>query len=391
MAVRIQKSAVNIREKLAELERPIGVNGQALMATNTPQDAFSLIGARNRNRIINGDCRIDQRRGGSSGAATDGGYYLDRWQTIINAGAFSVQQNAGSITPPAGFNYYIGATVTSAAGTTPPAGTSGIRYKVEGYNISDLAWGTSSAKTVTLSFWAYSSLTGSFGGSIWNSAQSYSYPFLYNVPTANTWTYITITIPGSTEGVWNTTNGTGIGIDFSMGTTTNTLGTAGSWTSGYKQGATGQVQHLNTNGSTLYLTGVQLEEGKVATPFEFRSYGQELALCQRYYKKGLAVNGNSNSTFFWSYYGGSLGVNVIDIDMPTFKGSPNISLLNNSNVQYYSYAGAWTNTTLTATTIGSAWPNISLYLYISADGDGRGKLVRCTNATDVHWVADAEL
>lgn len=282
------------------------LNATSIVGVTTAGITTAYIGSVNdgpisgaRNRIINGDCRVDQRYAGASAQATDGGYFIDRWSTILNAGNFSVQGNAGNVTPPVGFTSYFGATVTTPAGTTPPGGTSGIRYKVEGYNISDFAWGTSDAKTVTMSFWARSTgLTypANFGGAIWNSAQTFSYPFLYTIPSSGTWTYITITIPGSTQGTWLNTTGVGIGIDFSMGTTTNTLGTPGSWTSGYKQGATGQVQPLNTNGSTLYLTGLQLEVGDRATPFERRSFGQELALCQRYCHK-WGANGDGTNLY----------------------------------------------------------------------------------------------
>ena len=233
-----------------------------------------------RNRIINGACVIDQRNAGASIAATDGGKSVDRWGTIKNEGAFTIQQNAGSVTPPVGFTNYIGATVTTAA---TPTGTTGIRYPVEGYSVSDLAWGTASAKTITISFWARSSLTGALGGSIWNTSQTYSYPFTYTINSANTWEYKTITIPGSTTGSWNTTNGLGIGIDFSMGTIAGSQGTPGTWNSGFKQGATGQVQPIATLGATLYLTGLQLEVGAAATAFEYRPFTTELQLCQRYF------------------------------------------------------------------------------------------------------------
>lgn len=269
--------------------------------TSTGQIVGASSASTMKNRIINGDMRIDQRYAGTSQAATDGGYYIDRWGTIKNEGVFNVQQNNGSVTPPAGFTNYWGANVTTAA---TPTGTTGLRYKIEGYNIADLAWGTSSAKTVTISFWAYSSLTGNFSCSLWNTSQTLSYPFLYNIPTANTWTYCTAVIPGPTSGTWNTSNGTGIGIDWSMGTIAGNQGTAGSWNSGFKQGTVGQVQVIATNGATLYLTGVQLEAGATATTFDFRHYGQELALCQRYYYT------TSSGSIYMA--GQSYGANTVD-------------------------------------------------------------------------------
>jgi len=245
-----------------------------------------------KNRIINGACVIDQRNNGASVSATDGGYQLDRWSTILNTGTFTVQRNAGSVTPPAGFTNYLGATVTSSGAVT---GTTGIRYKVEGYNISDLAWGTANARPITMSFYVYSSLTGNFGGSIESSDQNLSYPYLYTVSTPNTWTYITVNVPGPTSGLFNTTNTGGIIIEFSFTTGVAQQGTPGVWQSGYRQGAVGQVQIMSTNGATFYITGFQFEKGSTATSFDYRPYGMELALCQRYYVK--AIKGSYPGSF----------------------------------------------------------------------------------------------
>jgi hypothetical protein len=284
MTVTVTKSEINVRDTLTRLDTPQGVFGAQLMATNNITDLYTIANpAMFRNRIINGDCRIDQRNAGASIAATDGGKNIDRWQTILNVGTFNVQQNAGSVTPPPGFAYYLGATVTSASAS--PTGTTGIRYKVEGYDIADWAWGTANARPVTMSFWVYSSLTGMFGGGIWNSTQAYSFPFTYSVTTPNTWTYVTVPISGPTVGTWLTNNGVGIGIDFSLGTGSGNQGAPGYWNSGYKQGATGQINPISTNGATFYITGLQVELGTQATPFEFRSYNTELQLCQRYYEQ----------------------------------------------------------------------------------------------------------
>jgi hypothetical protein len=237
-----------------------------------------------RNRIINGDMRIDQRNAGASVTPTNETYVLDRWQSwLSDASKYSVQQNAGAITPPTGFSNYLGVTSLSAfdISTTSYFIQS---HKIEGYNIADLAWGTADAKAVTLSFWVRSSLTGSFGGSIQNSAQNRSYPFSYTISTANTWTKLSITIAGETTGTWLSTNGIGATVWFGLGVRPSLSGTAGSWASANYLSATGATSVVGTNGATFYITGVQLEAGSVATPFERRQYGQELALCQRYYQ-----------------------------------------------------------------------------------------------------------
>jgi hypothetical protein len=254
-----------------------------------------ILGAGNasimKNRIINGSMVIDQRNAGASVTATDGAYTLDRWKANDSVNSkFTIQQNAGSVTPPTGFTNYLG--VTSSAATT--VGTNDyyfMRQLIEGYNVADLGWGTANAKTVTLSFQVYSSLTGTFGGSLMNSASNRNYPFSYTVSSANTWTSVAITIAGDTSGTWLTTNGIGIGVSFGLGVGTTYSGTAGAWAAGEKYSATGAVQVVATSGATFYITGVQLEVGSSATGFEYRIYGTELFNCQRYYWQNTTANG----------------------------------------------------------------------------------------------------
>jgi hypothetical protein len=237
-----------------------------------------------KNRIINGAMVIDQRNAGASVAndVTGAQYSLDRWNIYGNfASKFTVQQNAGSVTPPVGFKNYLGAT-SSAATTVGATDSYIILQKIEGFNTADLAWGTANAAAVTLSFRVYSSLTGTFGGSITNSAENRSYPFTYSIPVANTWTTISITIAGDTSGTWLTTNGTGMKVVFSLGTGTTFSGTAGAWAATIYYSATGATSVVGTNGATFYITGVQLEKGSTATSFDYRPYGTELSLCQRY-------------------------------------------------------------------------------------------------------------
>jgi hypothetical protein len=239
-----------------------------------------------RNRIINGSFVIDQRNAGASVTITDTGaitYTLDRWAAYGNvASKFSVQQNAGSVTPPVGFTNYLGATSLSAYSVTASDGFS-IRQLIEGYNIADLNWGTANAKTVTLSFWVRSSLTGTFGGTLSNSAFNRSYPFTYTISAANTWEQKSVTIAGDTSGTWLTTNGIGIRILFGLGTGSTYSGTAGAWAGATYESATGATSVVGTNGATFYITGVQLEVGSSATGFEYVNYQTSLANCQRYF------------------------------------------------------------------------------------------------------------
>ena len=240
-----------------------------------------------RNRIINGDMRIDQRNAGASSNFGTGGEYstVDRWQTFENTGGSATNQQV--VDAPAGFYNSLKVTVTSSA-TPSAAEFFQLRQAIEGYNIADLGWGTASAKTVTLSFWVKSSLTGQFGGSVGNNVSTfYSYPFNYTISSANTWEYKTITISGSTAGTWASTNEVGLNLYFNLGCGSNLLNTANTLYSGgtLYRGSTGDTNLVATNGATWQITGVQLEVGSVATPFERRQYGTELQLCQRYYQK----------------------------------------------------------------------------------------------------------
>jgi hypothetical protein len=241
-----------------------------------------------KNRIINGAMVIDQRNAGASLNPADGAYALDRWKCAVfpTTGKYTVQQDAGAVTPPVGFNDYLGIT-SSSAYTSGSTDQYFINQRIEGFNWADLGWGTANAKTVTLSFWARSSLTGTFGGSIINSAGNRAYPFTYTINSANTWEYETVTIAGETSGSWGTTNNIGALLVFNLGCGSATAGTAGAWVSAERYTVTGSTNLIATNGATLYLTGVQLEVGTTATNFDVRSITTELQLCQRYYVKAI--------------------------------------------------------------------------------------------------------
>ena len=233
-----------------------------------------------KNRIINGAMVIDQRNAGASVTPGTNSYTVDRW--IVNNAASSKLTAQQSSTAPTGFTNSLLVTSTSAY-TPSSVEPFYISQRVEGFNFSDLAWGTANAKTVTLSFWVRSSLTGTFSGSFQNSATDYSYPYTYTISSANTFEYKTVTISPPTAGTWvGGTNGIGVRLYFSMGAGSTYQGTAGSWSANDYRGATGETQVVATSGATFYITGVQLEVGSTATSFDYRPYGTELALCQRY-------------------------------------------------------------------------------------------------------------
>jgi hypothetical protein len=242
------------------------------------------------NRIINGDMRIDQRNAGASVTINtgSGGYTLDRWGAfgVTSDGVFTVQQDS---TVPSGFNTSLKVTVTTEDASIGATEQYLLQQVIEGYNTADLNWGSANAKTVTLSFWVRSSVTGTFGGSLRNSAVDRSYPFTYTISSADTYEYKTITIAGDTSGTWLITNGEGVRVSFSLGSGADRVDTAGAWVGANRTGATGQTQLIGTLNATWYITGVQLEVGSVATPFERRPFGTELALCQRYYEKSYNI------------------------------------------------------------------------------------------------------
>ena len=236
-----------------------------------------------RNRIINGDMRIDQRNAGASVTGNDGVFPVDRFKfRATQASKLTGQQ---STTSAVGFKNSLAVT-SSSAYSVASGDFFAIQHGLEGLNMADFGWGTSNAATVTLSFWVRSSLTGTFGGSVYNGAGSRSYPFTFTISSANTFEYKTITISGDTSGSWATDNSVGLYLNFGLGCGSTYSGTSGAWASSVYLSATGATSLVGTSGATFYITGVQLEAGSVATPFERRPYGTELALCQRYYQVG---------------------------------------------------------------------------------------------------------
>jgi hypothetical protein len=236
------------------------------------------------NRIINGDMRIAQR--GTGAFTASGDFPVDRFQAgNTTDGAFSTQQDSSA---PDGFVNSLKITTTTADGTLTTTQSLTLQHKIEGTNVADLSWGSASAKTVTLSFWVRSSLTGTFGGALVNGALNRSYPFSYSISVADTWEYKTVTFAGDTTGTWLTTVETGIRVYFGLGVGPDRSGTAGAWTGSSVFAPTGAVSVIGTLNATWYVTGVQLEVGSVATPFERRPFGTELSLCQRYCQNFVA-------------------------------------------------------------------------------------------------------
>ena len=238
-----------------------------------------------RNRIINGDMRIDQRNAGAS-VSTTGSYPVDRF--YVSEGTSATFTSQRSTTAPVGYTNSLLFTV----GTGASAGAAEqvqIRQAIEGFNIADLAWGTANAKSVTISFQVRSSITGTYCIFLQSSDGGVSYVATYSINSANTFETKSVTIAGPTTGTFNTDNSTGLLVGWDLGSGSNFNTTAGSWTSGQYRRTTSQANFISNSGATWYITGVQLEVGSVATPFERRDYGRELAMCQRYYEKSYAL------------------------------------------------------------------------------------------------------
>jgi hypothetical protein len=361
--------------------------GNINVDTVTTSTTGGILGAGNasimKNRIINGAMVISQRNGSSS-VTPDNVYTLDRWNTVNSqTSKFTIQQNAGSVTPPVGFSNYLGITSSSAYSITS-TDYFGIYQPIEGFNTADLQWGTANAKTVTLSFQVYSSLTGTFGGSLRNSAVNRSYPFSYTISSANTWTTISVTIAGDTTGTWiGATNGVGLYATFSIGMGSTYSGTAGAWTASNVLSVTGATSVVGTNGATFYITGCQLEVGSSATGFEYRLYNQELSACQRYflsYGGGSAAQAITSGGFISSTL--HIGYCAFPVSM---RSAPTLTSTGTVDVR--------SNGTFSATFSGGNFGTNSATVTATVSGATAGNfgLLRSTGANDGVLLFSAEL
>jgi hypothetical protein len=298
----------------------------------------------------------------------------------VTDGVFTAQQSS---TAPAGFTKSVVCTVTTADASIGATQRYFIEQKIEGYNVADFGFGAAGASTVTLSFWVRSSLTGTFGGVVYGGQ---NYPFSYTINAANTWEQKTVTIAGSTSGTWNTTTSTGLYINFSLGTGSTYKGTANAWTNSTILSVTGAVDLISTSGATFYLTGVQLEVGTVATPFERQIFSNQLAQCQRYYGKtflsGTAPAQNAGVTA--SLFACSYTVNqpiAVNWKYPaTMRAAPTITTYSPDNA-----SANWS-------TQGGSRPTVAVQSIGDQGVSIRGTTAVLANASyEIHAAADAEL
>ena len=285
-------------------------------------------------------------------------------------------------------------TVTTTAASPSAANYYALRQSIEGYNIADLNQGTANAKTFTVSFWVRSSLTGTFGGSVDNDVDR-SYPFSYTISAANTWEQKSVTITGCTDGTWVTTNGIGINLQFALGVGSSRAGTAGAWASGTYFSVTGATNVMATNGATFYITGVQLEKGSTATSFDYRPYGTELQLCQRYFEKSFAQGTAPSEGVDNNFQTGGVGYagNGLYIPNVGFKVTkrttatvtiyrPNVVATNGNFAVYNATTGGWNSSTTTVNSANDTTFSVNLSSNITQD---KGYAILGA------WTASAEL
>ena len=337
-----------------------------------------------RNRIINGAMVIDQRNAGAA-VTTSSSFPLDRFTEAFGNASCSFQQVSDA---PTGFINSLKLTVTT--GSAPSVGTNNvILQKIEGLNVADFGLGSASAVTFTLSFWVKGSVTGTYAASFTNSAFNRSYVATYTINAANTWEYKTVTVAGDTSGTWLTTNGTGLTILWDFGSGSNLNTTAGSWQTGNYYRTSGCTTIASTTGATFAITGVQLEVGSVATPFEREIYSTTLAKCQRYYETsytgvavGTALGSSATSVYWWAQSTGNYN-NQYVFFKTTKRAAPTTNIYNAITGTAGQIRNVDLSTNLSALAINT---NVTGFM-----GGVNNVSVSYSNGLGFHYAADSEL
>ena len=332
MTVRINKPEFNIREKLKELTQSIGLKGRELMRAATIQDARDLVNAGRKNMVINGDMRIFQRDN-SGNVSNTSTYFLDRFMARNNsAGTLYVTSQSNSTSGPPGFRSWLLAQCDGADTSVGSSDYVRIQHYVEGYNCF-MDWGLAGGNTdhVSVSFWVKSNKTGTYCFNIEDGDALPVFCREYTIKNSDVWQKVELTIPPPTEGTWRG-NDSNIGLRMTwtlMAGSGHPLN-ANTWNTSYGMRTDNQVNFMDDANNNFYLTGVQMEVGKNATEFEYRTYGEELALCQRYFYRYRLCNqewiyneGNGNSNKWHQFYIGHAmrPIGSIDVTDVTLGGS----------------------------------------------------------------------
>jgi len=337
MTVNVTKPALNIREKLAELDKPSGIAGEAMLRADSVQEQRNLIGAGRKNLIINGAMQVEQR--GAFTISTSGGpeyggpdrFHMWSYTSTEQVTAEISKSTVGGT--PTGFADTYRIDVLTAESSVAAGESLVFAQYIEAQNCQHLEYGTSDAKSVTLSFWIKTSVTGTYCFFLQNSDGDRIQVKEYTVNSADTWEKKIITIPGDASGTINNDNGRGLWCGWVLMAGTDRHGSKDAWrTTGADYATSSQVNAVGNGANNIYFTGVQLEVGTVATNFEHRSYGEELALCQRYYYHSGSLNAGQNgqavSGGYSTYFGASWTFPTTMRTSPTIL--QNISISTNS-------------------------------------------------------------
>jgi hypothetical protein len=379
MTVKISKPAINVREELADLRKPTGIAGEAMLRAETPQEQFNLIGAGRRNLIINGDMRIAQR-GTSFTSSGSGLFTLDRWVSGVHTGTGDGNMTQETDAPTAiqsgtAFTHSLKFQVTTANTNIQATDRKYHVYRIEGQDLAPAGFGQAGQRYMTLSFWHKHTKTGTHSLAINNAARNRSYPMEYTQATTNTWEKAELTFPVDTTGTWLGGNGIGMWIFFGAAFGSNYAGTVNQWGSSQKYGTANQVNNYDSTSNSMQFTGVQLEVGDTATPFEHRSYGDELAKCQRYYYSN--INTSNNRLQFDTYVTSGIYPGINLTHPTTMRANPTIAKV-----------GSWTGSNIDQSTLSLNANVTSVTLQADATGTGRGYLYPDVNGG---FSCDAEL
>lgn len=366
----------------------LGSNALAVTGTASISGGAYISNLGGANKIINGDMVIDQRNAGATVVPATSAYTVDRWYfQITQASKVTVGQNYGGVTPPAGFSKYLGAKITTAYAFAASDYTV-INQPIEGYNFADLNWGTANAKAATLSFWVYSSVTGTFGGSVQAAAGARSYPFTYTISVASTWELKSVTIAGDTSGSYNTTTGVGLYVTLSLGAGSTFMGTAGSWSGSNYLSATGANNITNTLNATFYVTGVKLEVGTIATPFVPDDYVVSFAKCQRYCFAWTSAN-NAYAQIGRGQFGGGYLTPFLASPV-TMRSAPSLTASGNFRTVNYNATLFGNNTPTLNSEVGNQTFPLTV-LGNGAEADNTGGWLSANNSTSCKLLFTAEL
>jgi hypothetical protein len=288
----------------------------------------------NRNIVINGAMQVAQRGNNFAGVTTGPSYAVDRWRWQGSSiGTWEMSQSAEAPTS-SGFAKSFKAECTSGASVS--AGSFAlIRTVLEGQDLQRFAKGTASAKSFALSFWVRSTTTGTYSIYLYDNDNQREISATYTIDAINTWEYKSIIIDPDTVGAWANDNGDSLYVNFYLAAGSNfTSGTFNStWQADNSSGRASSSQaQLNTTGQQFYITGVQLEVGSKATPFEHESYGQTLAKCQRYCTI-IDLGTNLNPVHWMFNRAGGTGSPYTVVDLPTtMRSGPNFNELGSPQV-----------------------------------------------------------